>query len=74
MCGKMLVSFRLDSSVPEETSKIKSPNPCHIRCLGEIQCTTRIIDFFVYGKLNIEMETLFWELEEEGYRVCKATK
>lgn len=43
MCGKMLVSFRLDSSVPEETSKIKSPNPCQIRCLGEIQCRARII-------------------------------
>jgi len=71
-CGKMLVSFRLDSYVPKETRKIKSPDPSHIRCLGEI--AARIIDFFVYGKLTVEMETLFWELEEKGCRVCRATK
>ena len=59
MCGKMLVSFRFGSYVPEETSNMKSPNPCHIWCLREIQCRARIIGFFVYGKLNIEMETLF---------------
>lgn len=46
----MLVSFRLDSCVPEERSKIKSPNPCHSRCLGEIQCRARIIvwGFFLF--------------------------
>lgn len=76
MCGKMLVSFRLDSSVPEEKSKIKSPNPCQIWCLGEIQCRARIIVWgffwfgFVYGKFNIEMDTLFWEVKDKDYRVC----